>query len=463
MHGLALATVWAGLRARQPGSLLGILIGLLLAAPLLLPLAELAAGSSTAQARVTLPLDPRQLLDLLWPGWLGHPARAGYEGPGAWADGQLHPGLVCLALAGLALGSRRDRWLPLLWLGALILSLLPLPGPFNHGRLGSEAGLLLALAAGLQASRLATDRGRAWGPLLACGVLLSGQHARRSDQHSLPAQAHDPPLAPWVADLRQAAGCDDAAGCDRVLGLSWALQPNTGALAGLRDLRGYDLPVSQQTRLLLRALEPRPQGPWYPVTDPPPLGLLRLTGVGLLLTLPDRALNLDEIPLQDAPLRAWRVPDPAPRAWLAPSARPAKDAQEALAQVRADPEAWQRPPVEDLAPPVAPSRLPAQALHAEMDGPGLVLIDIPENARGVAVFNESWSLGWRADVAGEPRPLLRVGGLLMGVAVQPGDRRLRLRYRPDGWIWGQRLGVVGLLGLLGLRLWRRRPASSPRG
>lgn len=447
VHCAGLVGLWAAWR--RPGVLpvAGALVGVLLAAPLWAPLLELAQRSTTAGARVAVPLDPRQLVDLLWPGALGHPAKGTWSGPGSWADGQLHPGLGTLVLAILALGRRPGRVLVGAWVVLVGLSLLPLPGPVAHGRLGSEAAWLLALSAGLGVQSLAAQRGR---QALAVLVLVStGVWARMADQGSLPASAHDPEPAPWVESLRRSV-CAPA--CARVLGLGWAGQPNTLALAGLPDLRGYDLPVSRDTKRLMEVLNPQPQGPWYPVEGMPSVPLLRFLGVGAVLVHPTdpQPETLDPLMLLDAPVRGFLVPDPAPMAWLAPAPRRIDDPGVALLQVAADPDAWRQPPVEGPVPPQGNG--PAVALSHTWVGDSRLSVALPPGARGVAVVQQAWAPGWRASVDGQPRPVRRVGGVWLGVAVEPGQQEVELRYRPQGWILGIRLAVLGLLALVGAGL-----------
>lgn len=453
--------------------LLGLGVGLLLAGPLLLPLAEQAARSTTLQARVGARLEPVQLLDLLWPGWLGHPAHEDARPGLAWADGQLHPGLVVLpALLFAARHAALARGALALWALCLGASLLGLPGPFAHGRLASLFATLLPAAAalGLAALLRQTRPGRR-APLAALIIgisVLTGILVRWSDQGALPAAAHRPPPAAWAAALAEQLASPPR----RALGLGWAAQPNTGALAGLRDLRGYDLPVSTDTHRLMAALSPRPEAPWYPVRSMPPLPLLQALGVGALLLPPadpDRpepypeAAALPAIPLPTGPLRVVAVPAPAPRAWIAAGAWRAASPEDALAALRA-PEAWWRPGVE-LALPLPEGEGPPIEVEVSSDGDGLLeLFFEPADQPRLLVVNEAWSPGWRADLSGAPTPTLRAGGVWISALLPPGADRLRLRYRPDGWIWGLRAGALGLvlLALLAARGQRARAADRRR-
>jgi hypothetical protein len=180
--------------------------------------------------------------------------------------------------------------------------------------------------------------------------------------------------------------------------------------------------------------------------------------VGVVLTPPDRSLDLDPIPLNDAPVRAWRVPDPAPGAWIAPAPRTATDPRAALAQVAADPQAAARPPVEGRAEGGAAG--PLRPLPVEWTGGSRVALDLPDEATGVVVLNQSWAPGWRASIDGAPAPLLRAGGTRVAVAVQPGDRRVDLRYRPDGWVAGLQACAAGGLAWLMLLGAALRPRAA---
>lgn len=468
VHGLVLAIGWWLLRQRDLRGLLGLLTGALLAAPLWLPVAEQLQRSATFAARRGATLVPAQALDLLWPGWLGHPARETWQGPGAWIDGQLHPGLLVLPLALLALRRPLGRGLWLAWVAALLVAFVGLPLPGNHPRIASEAAWLLAVAAGLGVA-VPVARWRAAGPLLLAGVLATGLWARRDDQGTIPVAAHDPAPAAWVLALRDTLGCpepgseDGGADCRRVLGLQHALQPNLGARAGLRDLRGYDLPVSRDTERLMAALDPRLQRPWFQVGEPPPAPLLDLASVQALVSptpLSDaqRAARPDlQAWTQPAPSAVYLRPDPGPRAWLATAALPASSPGQALRAAAGDPAVRSRPPVEGLSGTWPETGEERPVVAVEHGGSEVVAIVQP-TARSLLVLADAWAPGWEVEVDGRARPILRVAGVFRGVEVGPGDRDVRFTYRPWGWLLGLRLAALGLLLLLALLAWRPRSA-----
>ncbi|MBK7756602.1 MAG: YfhO family protein [Deltaproteobacteria bacterium] len=457
-HGLILTGVLAACRLRSRRAWLGLLggltLGALLSAPIWAPFLEQLARSATLSAHGGNRLSPGTLVELLWPGWLGHPAtEAGYRGPGAWAESQLHPGLGIMALAIFALRTTQGRALWSVW--ALCLGAALLGGPvLNQSRLGVEAALILSFAAGFgldglraQLPKLAPARLAAALGLL---VALTGASARARDQHALPWAEHDPAPAPWTQALKEAVGEG------RVVGLGWALQPNTGALVGLRDLRGYDLPVSRDTERLMAGLDRRVARPWFPIEalSPESTRLLRFAGVRVVLwagegSPPPILGALPEVSLPTAPLRAYWLDAEAPRAWLASATTQAPDAEAALRQVLLGQASRARPTVE--AEPIHGVPAPPTPIPVTQDGGATLQLRLL-GAPGLAVITEAWSPGWEAVVDGVERPILRVGGAFLGVPVAAGEAKLTLRYRPRGFTLGLGLLSLGLLSVLGLVL-----------
>ena len=435
--------------------LVGVLLGGLLAAPALLPFAEQLARSVTVHVRTgnRLPFDA--LLTLVWPDPFGHPGRGSWEGTGAHLESNLHVGLAALGLALWGLRRGVGRW----WVAGAALALavafgLPLLAwiPANHARLGGMAGLAIAIAAGLAVPR------RRWVWALAFVVAAELLWARRSDQGTMSAEDYRAPLAPWALELAALQGEG------RVSGLGWAIQPDTGMLAGLRDLRGYELPISRETERLMGALDPALVRPWFPISalHQSSRALLEFSAVRYLGVVagdgPAEAsvLGLDELVHLDAPLRIFALDTAAPRAWIASSAERAGDQQQALRSVTDAQRARRRPPV-------VVAGQPGPELTQLLAGAGdraiqPVTIHEPFAERqelavtlsrpGLLVVADSWAPGWRAEVDGQDAAVLRVAGSFRGLALGPGEHAVVFRYRPAGWTLGLWLGLLGLLGLL---------------
>ncbi|MCP4809209.1 MAG: hypothetical protein GY913_12660 [Proteobacteria bacterium] len=446
VHALALALIWWAARVRNGRGVLGALAGLALAAPFWLPFAFVALDSATASAHGGNRLLVGQLSDLVWPSWSGHPAVEGYTGPGIWADGVLHPGVACLVLA---LASLRQRWGQVLvgaWVVLVGLALLGTP-LVNSARLGGIAALALALAAGFALPRAWARSTWAWlAPAL---VLASGVGARWYDQGTLETL---PEPAAWSIELAERAGEG------RVTGLSWALQPNTGALAGLRDVRGYDLPVSHDTEAFMRALDRRLVRPWFPIesVSVDNRALLEFAAVRYVVA-PEPQFGLGPVQLDfPAPLEVYVLDEAAPRAWLATGARPADAPHRAADFTRAGYATRGAPAVEGLAAERWPEEGDVLAVQLSDVSNREVVLELPERQeRAIAVLADRHAPGWLVEVDGVEAELLRVGGFFRGVVVEPEARQVRFTYRPAGWRAGLGLGLLGALGIAGL-IWRGR-------
>jgi len=79
---------------------------------------------------------------------------------------------------------------------------------------------------------------------------------------------------------------------------------------------------------------------------------------------------------------------------------------------------------------------------------GEVSVEVSVASKALLVLADAWAPGWHAEVDGEQREVLRVGGLFRGVVLTPGERNVVFRYQPWGWVWGLRLGLLGFLGVI---------------
>lgn len=415
-------------------------VGAALSAPVWMPFVEEVLRSSTVHAHGGNTLATSQLLDLLWPSIHGHPALETWTArQWSWADGRIHPGLGTLVLAAITLGAARERWLWGLWLGGLVIAVFGMPGPLNHARLGGLVTLLLAISAGLAPLRR-------WTWIGVAAVAATGIWAGWSDQGSLSVTEHNPEPAPWTSRLAAHVGTD------RVLGLNWALQPNTGSLVGIRDLRGYDLPVSMDTERLQTLLNPRPIRPWFRVDAEPPTPLLRFLGVRAVVS-PDPIHPAME--LGAAPLFARSVEGGLGRAWLATAPRSAADASVSARMLMASKDPVAHPPVEGLsgAWPQTGSPIPVQHIRETSN---TIELTVRSPTGAIAVISDSWHPGWSVTVNGQPADALRVGGVVRGVLVEAGVHTIRWSFTPTTWGAAWLLWAFGLTFLAGhaVRRWR---------
>ncbi len=550
MHGLLFALGVAAMELRSlstwRGAALGFGLGALLAAPAMLPFAQALLESTTLAAHGGNSLPAWSLTTLVLPDPFGHPARGTWSMNGSHMETNLHVGMLAMVLALSSLRKPRGRWLLSMAVLALAVALgLPLLAwlPGNHSRLGAMAGLALALAAGLgtprgrlgavgkeaaENSRLGPRRGapgasRAglyWilgvegvlkyveahdvqqgpaqqrmahrsGPelswrrlswILTALVALELLWARRSDQVPIDASDFRPQPAAWAVKLSSLAGEG------RVAGLGWAIQPNTAALAGMRDLRGYDLPVSPGTEAIMRAMDRRLLRPWFPIQalDQGNLSALKMAAVRYLAVVEadqvamDSVSGLEAVEGLNAPLLLFPLDPQAPRAWLAfalsvatPSpggGRPATpssyDRSRPVVLLPGthgqDLDQRERSRLSSL---LAAPKSGIRPLEVDELRPERLVIRVDTDRNAVLVLADSFAPGWRARLDGEDVSILRVEPGFRAVLLGPGRHELLFAYQPWGWTWGARLGLAGLviLVLVGIRSFVARTSVRRRG
>jgi hypothetical protein len=222
-------------------------------------------------------------------------------------------------------------------------------------------------------------------------------------------------------------------GSRRYLSDPGVLPPNTGMVSGLPALDGYDgMDPDSFNGYRAYALQPGVQAllGWNARGVDLDSAAFRLFGVGMLaLAAPMEHPGWELVagPGRPEPAECWlyRATDPLPRAFCVPRAIPKA---EVLADLAAfDPRAtafledcaWQaerpfaRAEVRELE--WSNNRV---RLAADLDGDGLL------------VLTEQHFPGWRVEVDGERRELLRVDSIFRGVVLEAGQHELLFRYRP---------------------------------
>jgi hypothetical protein len=80
--------------------------------------------------------------------------------------------------------------------------------------------------------------------------------------------------------------------------------------------------------------------------------------------------------------------------------------------------------------------------------PEQVVIEARLDEAGVLLLTDAWYPGWQATVDGEPASLCRADLLFRAVAMDPGDHRVVLTFRPLGQRLGGAVSVGGLFALV---------------
>jgi hypothetical protein len=337
--------------------------------------------------------------------------------------------------------------------GAALLQ--PAPGtPWQRAAWGAA---LLAAAAALATLLLPRLR-RRFPAVVAAGVvvelLLLGVRYQPAVDPRFDLAA-PPALAFLAGQAGQAGQAGAPAGRPpfRVLAEGGDLHPNLGALYGLWDPRGNDaMRPAAAARVVARRLDPGQEAHDQ-------LALRRVAAPA--------AAGLDFLAVRYLLLRHDRQP-PAPwrpvfdgvggRVWENPAALPLFFMPHRAGWVEGDPAALAAAAVADadLAALVLRAGRGAEtrqsgevgAIRARANGFDL---EVRSPTGGTVASSVSWAPGWRVAVDGGPAAAtLEVDAGFIGFAMPPGAHRVRLDYRPRGWVWGLRLAALG--GLAGFAL-----------
>ena len=107
-----------------------------------------------------------------------------------------------------------------------------------------------------------------------------------------------------------------------------------------------------------------------------------------------------------------------------------------------------RPPEDaDVAPfvgearPPAPPGAPAPRLLSSRISDNTVRAEVAGAADSLLVVSQNLADGWKAEVDGEPAPIVPVDGALIGVFVPPGQHTVTLNYLPRTFVAGA--GITG--------------------
>lgn len=270
------------------------------------------------------------------------------------------------------------------------------------------------------------------------------------------------PRAECFPPTRTEALLAEELGSRRFLSDPGVLPPNTGMLSGLRALDGYDGmdPDSfndYRNYALLSGVQAllgwNARGVDYESAA------FRLFGVGMLALaapLEHPAWELVAGPGQPEPAECWlyRATDPMPRAFCVSRAISKADVLADLSGF--DPRTTAFLEESGWSAPRAFTRADVRELEwtnnsvrlaADLDGDGLL------------VLTEQYFPGWRVEVDGQPRELLRVDSIFRGVVLEAGEHEVVFRYRAASLTMGLALTLLAAAVLSGAALHDRLRAS----
>ncbi len=377
------------------------------------------------------------------------------------------PVVVGLVARGVDLAELGDAF-RVAWLFADAPTLVTNPG--HVAVIGQASMIVWITVAGAAAALLGLRLGGRVGPgaFAVLALLLVCVDLFRAGMGYNPAIERDRAEVPATEAVRVLAGQGPA----RFVSTSEVPQNVIPMSFGLREARGYDLPIVRRfDRLWRKEVDPRSQGVAAGLLDiplelrdvtPRALRALRLLGVthvlqgatGRAATPPYEPEPAPE-PLDVAGLREvyrgrdarlYRLDETQPRAWVVSGQRVVDGEDAALAAVT-------EPGFDPRREAVVESRLPGLPERPGFGGDARIVADEAERVSvrtessraGLLVLADVHYPGWTAEVDGREMTLERVDYLLRGVPVPAGEHTVQLRYHPLSWTVGWAVSVVALI------------------
>lgn len=154
--------------------------------------------------------------------------------------------------------------------------------------------------------------------------------------------------------------------------------------------------------------------------------------------------------------------DVLPRAFLVQGWQWAADATQATAAM-ADPTfdpARQAVLIGEGQAQPAPAEPAAASVAFTSYAPELIQLRTDSAAAGYLILTDSYYPGWQVTIDGEPAPIIQADGLFRAVWLEPGAHEVVWTFRPNSFVTGLGLTLLGLLTLagLGVALFLTRPA-----
>jgi hypothetical protein len=248
----------------------------------------------------------------------------------------------------------------------------------------------------------------------------------------------------------------------RVAGFEPVMPPNLATLAGLQDIRGYDVPVDERYHLFFQKALRGKTSWWiyeFPKLETAAMPFLSLLNVKYLLSLDPLPTPLTLV--YDNEIKIYQNPEAFPRAFLVHQVETVRDGPEALARVLT-----LGRNLKQIAVLEAPAgSFPSMNIAEKGGGTGdrvqimayssrHVEIEVEAASSGLLVLSDTYFPGWKAEVDGKRTPILLTDYLLRGIVVDPGSHRVRFSYRPDSFYIG--LGLTIISGAVILWLLKRR-------
>ncbi|MBO0730577.1 MAG: YfhO family protein [Acidimicrobiaceae bacterium] len=221
---------------------------------------------------------------------------------------------------------------------------------------------------------------------------------------------------------------------------SYAVPPETAALYGLHDARGYEQETSPRVAIFWSHADPDYAPPLPTIElNRPGARWLAAAGVRYFVTRGPTYLPGTVPVYRGEGVTISRVPHARRFAFAAPSIRWVSSPQQAARGMAADPLGAVRL---EGSGPRAGGRATVAVVSRQ---PGKVELDVNAVRAAEIVVLQSYAPGWDATVDGRPTPIVPADVLFQAVRVPAGRHHVSLLYRPSSVALGLGLSVAGLL------------------
>jgi hypothetical protein len=239
-----------------------------------------------------------------------------------------------------------------------------------------------------------------------------------------------------------------------IAGLGTTLIPETAALYGLSDARGYEILTDPRVRLFWSRADPGYDDSLLIMSfDRPGAEWLAAAGVAYVIMPSDRSLPGTTSVYNEGGVAIAEVPDPRSFAYAANSVVSASGPDEAAAKLAQAP----------LGPIVVEGCCPVggQAdVNVTNRAASRVDLTVTAQSEVTVVVQQSFDAGWEATIDGQAATIMPANLLFQSVTVPAGRHLVSLRYRPVSVTLGEAGSAVAALALilvaLAPPLWRRR-------
>jgi Bacterial membrane protein YfhO len=371
-------------------------------------------------------------------------AAIGFAGLAALGADELERSGLGLRLSAASLATALALGLAFL-LSRGVFSHRELPADFVHGSFWAECAPLLLLGAAACVPGLSPRT----VVCLALLLLAAQRVAEMGNTYpTLPSRTLAPPLSALSA-------LPPSASPYRIAATGETMRPNSAALYGLEDVRGYESIVLDRFADTF-PLWCRGQFASFNRVDDLERSFLSFLGVRYAIAPPDaKPPSGWRLAAASREMSIFENPAVLERAFVPRSLRYESRSAETLAQMAAERDfsrvAWIR---SEAAQPETPNG--SASLAVRESGPDLVLSADAGARVLVATSLPDWP-GWSAQtVAGNALPLQTINHAFVGVWLPAGHSEVRLRYRPRSFAAGLAAFAAGLVILLVLRS-RSRP------